>query len=100
MLSQRSESVVCKSCEDCIDLKQIDIKGIVGSNLKNKGIDGPFENKEITFFGITDVIKNIFYIKKKIDQTVQYLEDFRPDIVYCMHNIVMVDFTHNKGHKH
>ena len=52
--------------------------------LKNKGIDGPFENKDITFFGITDVIKNIFYIKKKIDQTVEYLENFKPDIVFSV----------------
>ena len=44
----------------------IEIKGIVGSNLKKLNIDGPFESKDITFFGITDVVKNIFYIKKKL----------------------------------
>ena len=52
--------------------------------MKNKGINGPFENKEITFFGITDVIKNIIYIKKKIDQTVEYIENFRPNIVFSV----------------
>ena len=61
-----SGDILASKIIDYLDLKKIDIKGIVGSNLKNKGIDGPFENKEITFFGITDVIKNIFYIKKKL----------------------------------
>ena len=67
-----------------LDLNKIEIKGIVGSNLKKKGIQGPFENKDITFFGITDVLKNIFYIKKKIDQTITYLETFKPDIVFSV----------------
>ena len=79
-----SGDILASKIIDRIDIKKIDIKGIVGVNLKNKGIDGPFENKEITFFGITDVIKNIFYIKKKIDQTVKYLEDFKPDIVFSV----------------
>ena len=79
-----SGDILASKIINFIDLTQIDIKGIVGSNLKNKGIDGPFENKEITFFGITDVIKNIFYIKKKINQTVKYLEDFKPDIVFSV----------------
>ena len=62
----------------------IEIKGIAGDNLKKLNIDGPFEAKDITFFGITDVIKNIFYIKKKIDQTVEYIENFSPDIIFSV----------------
>tara|TARA_B100000963_G_C22588867_1_gene654486 strand:- start:238 stop:1347 length:1110 start_codon:yes stop_codon:yes gene_type:complete len=79
-----SGDILASKIIDCIDLKKIDIKGIVGSNLKDKGIDGPFESKDITFFGITDVIKNIFYIKKKINQTVTYIETFKPDIVFSV----------------
>ena len=79
-----SGDILASKIIDFIDVKKIDIKGIVGSNLKNKGIDGPFENKDITFFGITDVIKNIFYIKKKIHQTVEYIENFEPDIVFSV----------------
>jgi len=59
-------------------------QGIVGDNLKKLNIKGPFESKDITFFGITDVIKNIFYIKKKINKTVQYIENFNPDIVFSV----------------
>jgi len=62
----------------------IEIEGIVGSNLKKLNINGPFESKDITFFGITDVIKNIFYIKKKINLAVQYIENFKPDIVFSV----------------
>jgi len=62
----------------------IEIKGITGNNLKKLNISGPFEAKDITFFGITDVFKNVFYIKKKINQTVEYIEKFNPDIVFSV----------------
>jgi len=62
----------------------IEIKGIPGSNLKKLNIKGPFESKDITFFGVTDVLKNFFYIKKKINQTVKYIENFNPDIVFSV----------------
>ena len=79
-----SGDILASKIIDYIDIKKVDIKGIVGSNLRKKGIDGPFKNSDITFFGITDVIKNIFYIKKKINQTVEYLENFKPDIVFSV----------------
>ena len=79
-----SGDILASKIIDYIDIKNVDIKGIVGSKLKNKGIDGPFENKDITFFGITDVIKNIVYIKKKIDQTVESIENFEPNIVFSV----------------
>ena len=62
----------------------ISIKGIIGLNLKKRGIDGPFENSDITFFGVTDVLKNIFYIRKKIDEAVEFIESFKPDIVFSV----------------
>ena len=62
----------------------IELRGIVGDNFKKFKIKGPFESKDITFFGITDVIKNIFYIKKKINKAVQYIENFNPDIVFSV----------------
>ena len=79
-----SGDILASKIINYLDLKMIDVKGIVGSNLKEMGIEGPFENKDITFFGIIDVIKNIFYIKKRIDQTVKYIESFEPDIVFSV----------------
>ena len=81
---EASGDILASKIIEYIDIKKIDIKGIVGSKLKNKGIDGPFENKDITFFGITDVISNIIYIKKKIDQTVEYIENFEPNIIFSV----------------
>ena len=62
----------------------IELRGIVGDNFKKLNIKGPFESKDITFFGITDVIKNIFYIKKKINRAVKYIENYNPDIVFSV----------------
>lgn len=62
----------------------IEIQGIVGNKLRSKVTSGPFDNNEITFFGIVDVLKNIFFIKKKINQTVKYIENFKPDIVFSI----------------
>ena len=47
-----------------LNFKSFNIEGITGYNLKKMGIKGPFENSDITFFGITDVLKNFFLYKK------------------------------------
>jgi len=67
-----------------VNLSNIEVKGIVGNKLEQLNIDGPFKNSDITFFGITDVLKNIFFIKKKINQAVDYIEKFKPDIVFSV----------------
>ena len=67
-----------------VNLSNIEVKGIVGNKLEQLNIDGPFKNSDITFFGITDVLKNIFFIKKKINQAVEYIEKFKPDIVFSV----------------
>ena len=48
-----------------LDLKKYDVRGIIGENLKKLKIKKFFYNSRITFFGIKDVLLNIFYIKKK-----------------------------------
>lgn len=67
-----------------IDLENTIVQGISGYNLKKLGVKGPFENKDITFFGITDVIRNFLYIKKKINECVKYIENFKPDIIFSV----------------
>ena len=79
-----SGDILASRIIDHIDLTKIKIKGIIGLNLKKRGIDGPFENSDITFFGVTDVLKNIFYIRKKIDEAVEFIESFKPDIVFSV----------------
>jgi len=67
-----------------LDLKKYDVHGIIGENLKKLKIKKFFYNYSITFFGIKDVILNIFFIKKKINDTVKYIEQFKPDIVFSV----------------
>ena len=62
---EASGDILASKIMNYIDLKKVIVRGIIGPYLKDKGIDGPFENKEITFFGIIDVLRNILYIKKK-----------------------------------
>ena len=61
-----------------------------GSNLKNLGIKSIFELKEITYLGFTSVLLNIFKIKKKINQTVDEILRFNPDILFSVDS---PDFT-------
>ena len=63
---------------------------IGGSNLKNLGIKSIFELKEITYLGFTSVLLNIFKIKKKINQTVDEILRFNPDILFSVDS---PDFT-------
>lgn len=78
---ETSSDILAAEIVKNLNLDNLIVKGISGLNLKKLGIEGPFENKDITFFGITDVLKNIFYINKKINECVNYIENFKPDIV-------------------
>ena len=61
-----------------------------GENLKKIGIKSIYDLKEITYLGFTNVILNIFKIKKKINETVKEIENFRPDILFTVDS---PDFT-------
>ena len=43
-----------------------------------------FDNKDITYFGITDVILNIFKIFRKINYTVTECVRFKPDLIFSV----------------
>ena len=68
----------------------IEYLSVGGSNLKNIGIRSIFELKEITYLGFTSVLLNIFKIKKKIDQTVDEILKFNPEILFSVDS---PDFT-------
>ncbi len=70
--------------------KDIEYLSVGGSNLSNLGIKSIFDLKEITFMGFTSVMLNIFKIKKKINQTVNQIIKFKPDILF---SIDSPDFT-------
>mgnify|MGYP001362831498 CR=1 FL=1 len=68
----------------------IDYLSVGGENLKKLGINSIFDIKEITYLGFSKVILNIFKIKKKIDETVKAINQFKPDILFTVDS---PDFT-------
>ena len=68
----------------------IEYLSVGGENLKKLGIRSIYDLKEITYLGFTNVIFNIFKIKKKINETVKAIEEFRPDILFTVDS---PDFT-------
>jgi len=79
-----------------LDIKKYDISGIVGEKLKKLKIKKCFDNSDITFFGIKDVLLNIFFLKKKINYTVNYIEKFNPDVVFSVDSTDFVFRVINK----
>ena len=72
------------------DFKDIEYLSVGGINLKKIGIKSIFDLEEITYLGFTSVLLNIFKIKKKIDQTVNEIIKFNPDILFSVDS---PDFT-------
>ncbi len=69
---------------------EIKYLSVGGSNLKKLGISSIYDLKEITYLGFTSVILNIFKIRKKINQTVEEIIKFNPDILFSVDS---PDFT-------
>ena len=69
---------------------KIEYLSVGGENLKKLGIKSIYNLNEITYLGFTNVIFNIFKIKKKINETVNAIENFKPDILFTVDS---PDFT-------
>ena len=61
-----------------------------GAHLNSLGIKSIYDLKEITYIGFTSVLMNLFKIKKKINQTVDKIIEFEPDILFSVDS---PDFT-------
>ena len=61
-----------------------------GTHLNSLGIKSIYELNEVTYIGFTSVLLNIFKIKKKIDETVEKIIKFKPDILFSVDS---PDFT-------
>ena len=69
---------------------EIEYLSVGGVNLKKLGINSIFDLKDITYLGFTSVIFNIFKIRNKINQTVDEIIKFNPDILFSVDS---PDFT-------
>ncbi len=70
--------------------KNIEYLSVGGSHLNSIGIKSIYDLKEITYIAFTDVLFNLFKIKKKIDETVKKILEFKPDILFSVDS---PDFT-------
>jgi len=61
-----------------------------GEYLKALEINSIYDLKEVTYLGFTKVLLNIFKIKKKINETVDKIIEFDPDILFSVDS---PDFT-------
>jgi len=68
----------------------IEYLSVGGENLNKLGIKSIYNLKQITYLGFTNVLLNIFNIKRKINETVQAIENFQPDILFTVDS---PDFT-------
>jgi lipid-A-disaccharide synthase len=68
----------------------IEYLSVGGENLKALRIKSLYNLKEITYFGFTKVLLNVFKIKRKINETVDNIIEFNPDILFTVDS---PDFT-------
>ena len=85
------DKLAAKSIEK---LKQINNKieylSVGGEHLNSLGIKSIYDVKEITYLGFTKVLVNLFKIRKKINETVDQIISFNPDILFSVDS---PDFT-------
>ncbi len=70
--------------------KDIEYLSVGGQHLNSIGIKSIYDQKDITFIAFTDILLNLFKIKKKINETVKKILDFNPDILFSVDS---PDFT-------
>jgi len=68
----------------------IEYLSVGGEHLRSLGIKSLYDLKEVTYLGFTRVLLNIFKIKKKINETVDKIIEFKPDILFSVDS---PDFT-------
>ncbi len=68
----------------------IEYLSVGGQHLNSIGINSIYDQKDITYIAFTDILFNIFNLKKKINETVKKILDFNPDILFSVDS---PDFT-------
>ena len=68
----------------------IEYSCVGGTHLNSLGVKSIYDLKEVTYIGFTNVLFNIFKIKKKINETVDKIIEFEPDILFSVDS---PDFT-------
>jgi len=82
-----ASKVISKLKNSKLDIEYLSVGG---EHLKALGIESLYDLKEITYLGFTKVLLNVFKIKKKINETVNKIIEFGPDILFSVDS---PDFT-------
>jgi len=82
-----ASTVISKLMQSKSDIHYLSVGG---THLSSLGIKSIYELKDVTYIGFTSVLFNIFKIKKKIDETVNKIIEFKPDILFSVDS---PDFT-------
>jgi len=82
-----ASKVVSKLKQNTSDIEYLSVGG---THLNSLGIKSIYDLKEVTYIGFTSVLLNIFKIKKKINETVDKIIKFKPDILFSVDS---PDFT-------
>ena len=69
---------------------EIDYLSVGGEHLESLGIKTIYNLSEVTYLGFTKVLLNIFKIRRKINETVDKIIEFNPDILFSVDS---PDFT-------
>jgi len=85
------DKLASKVISKLMDLNpEIEYLSVGGEYLNTLKIRSIYNLKEITYLGFTKVLLNIFNIKKKINETVEKIIEFDPDILFSVDS---PDFT-------
>jgi len=68
----------------------IEYLSVAGDHIKSLGIKSLYDLNEVTYLGFTNVLMNLFKIKKKINFTIAKIIEFKPDILFSVDS---PDFT-------
>ena len=76
------------ACEVIKELKKtkndIEYLSVGGQHLNSIGVKSIYDQKDITYIAFTDILLNIFKIKRKINETVNKILEFNPDILFSV----------------
>ena len=76
-----ASTVISKLKKNNTNIEYLCVGGI---HLNSLGIKSIYDLKDITYLAFTDVLLNIFKIKKKINETVKKIIEFQPDILFSI----------------
>ena len=76
-----ASTVISKLKKDNTNIEYLCVGGI---HLNSLGIKSIYDLKDITYIAFTDVLLNIFKIKKKINEKIKKIIEFQPDILFSI----------------